>query len=69
MPRSVGVFRQVGWPVIPYPVDYRTSGDLKIVVTPDVARRWSEFDQAIKAWIGLLAYWLTGRSSAPIPAP
>lgn len=69
MPRSVGVFRQVGWPVIPYPVDYRTTGDLEILVVPDVAQRWTEFDQAIKAWTGLLAYWLTGRIPTLFPAP
>jgi uncharacterized SAM-binding protein YcdF (DUF218 family) len=69
MPRSVGAFRQVGWPVIPYPVDYRTTGAVEILVAPDVAGRWNEFDQAVKAWIGLLAYWLSGRSSALFPAP
>ena len=69
MPRSVGVFRQVSWPVIPYPVDYETEGEVEILVRPDVARRWNEFDRAVKAWIGLLAYWLSGRSSAPFPAP
>ena len=26
MPRSVGVFRKGGWRVIPYPVDYRSTG-------------------------------------------
>jgi uncharacterized SAM-binding protein YcdF (DUF218 family) len=69
MPRSVGVFRQVGWPVIPFPVDYRTTGEVEILVVPDVARRWNEFDQSLKAWIGLAAYRLTGRSSALFPAP
>ena len=69
MPRAVGVFRQVGWPVIPYPVDYRTTGDLEVLVVPEVSQRWNQFDDAVKAWIGLMAYWLTGRSSAPFPAP
>jgi uncharacterized SAM-binding protein YcdF (DUF218 family) len=69
MPRSVGVFRQAGWPVIPYPVDYRTTGNVEILVIPDVARRWTEFDQAVKGWVGLAAYRLTGRSSALFPAP
>jgi uncharacterized SAM-binding protein YcdF (DUF218 family) len=69
MPRAIGVFRQVDWPVIPCPVDYRTTGEVEILVVPDVARRWNEFDQALKAWVGLAAYWLTGRSSAPFPAP
>jgi uncharacterized SAM-binding protein YcdF (DUF218 family) len=26
MPRSIGAFRQAGFPVIPYPVNYRTNG-------------------------------------------
>ena len=69
MPRSVGVFRQVGWPVIPYPVDYRTSDEIALLQVPDVAKRWIEFDQAIRSWVGLGAYWLTGRSSALFPAP
>jgi len=69
MPRSVGVFRQVGWPVVPYPVDYETEGEFRILIRPDAALRWNEFDRAVKEWVGLLAYWLSGRSSAPFPAP
>jgi uncharacterized SAM-binding protein YcdF (DUF218 family) len=69
MPRSVGVFRQVGWPVVAYPVDYRTSDEIEILAIPDAANRWSECDEATKAWIGLVVYWLTGRSSALFPAP
>ncbi|MGH6895664.1 MAG: YdcF family protein [Geminicoccaceae bacterium] len=69
MPRSVGVFRQVGWRVIAYPVDFRTSDEVGFMQGPDAARRWTEFDQAIKSWVGLAAYWLTGRTSALFPAP
>jgi uncharacterized SAM-binding protein YcdF (DUF218 family) len=69
MPRSVGVFRQVGWPVIPYPVDYRTSGGIVALVVPNVAQQWREFGHAVKSWVGLVAYWVTGRSSALLPAP
>jgi uncharacterized SAM-binding protein YcdF (DUF218 family) len=29
MPRAVGCFETIGWPVIPYPVDYRTTGRLE----------------------------------------
>jgi uncharacterized SAM-binding protein YcdF (DUF218 family) len=69
MPRSVGVFRQVGWPVIAYPVDYRTRDGFEILAIPYAARRWIEFDEAVKAWVGLAAYRVTGRSSALFPAP
>ncbi len=70
MPRSVGIFRRLGFDVIPYPVAYRTFGD---------ARDWTEIgsfgdrlfmlDFSIREWIGLLAYHLTGKTSALFPAP
>jgi uncharacterized SAM-binding protein YcdF (DUF218 family) len=69
MPRAVGVFGQVGWPVIPYPVDYRTSGEFGLLVAPDAGQRWRELDQAVQSWIGLIAYWLSGRISTPFPGP
>jgi uncharacterized SAM-binding protein YcdF (DUF218 family) len=75
MPRSVGIFRQAGWPVTAYPVDYRTAGrvDLRLVLTrlaePDVAARLLEIDLAVKGWAGLVAYWLMGRTGALFPGP
>jgi uncharacterized SAM-binding protein YcdF (DUF218 family) len=65
----VGCFRQVGWPVLPYPVDYRTRGEFQLLLIPDAARRWLEFDDAIRSWIGLLAYWMTDRIPDLLPAP
>jgi uncharacterized SAM-binding protein YcdF (DUF218 family) len=69
MPRAVGAFRQVGWPVIPYPVDYRTGGELRLLVAPDAGQRWRELDQAVQSWIGLIAYRLSGRIPTLFPAP
>jgi uncharacterized SAM-binding protein YcdF (DUF218 family) len=69
MPRAVGAFRQVGWPVIPYPVDYRTDGELSLIAAPDAGQRWRELDQAVRSWIGLIAYRLTGRIPTLLPAP
>ncbi len=69
IPRAVGAFRQVGWQVIPYPVDYRTGGEFSVLVVPDAAQRWRELDQAVRSWLGLIAYWLTGRIPTPFPAP
>ena len=75
MPRSVGVFRQAGWPVIPYPVDYRSAGAIDLpgalrrLAEPDVAVRLVEIDLAVKSWAGLVAYRLMGRTSALFPAP
>lgn len=70
MPRSMGVFRQAGFPVVPYPVDYRTmrSDDLTrgFATQSDGLRR---LDVAMREVIGLVAYRLTGRTDALFPAP
>lgn len=71
MPRAMGVFRQAGWEgVIAYPVDWRTRGPQDF---------WRPFgsssegflrvDIAVKEWIGLAVYWLSGRSAALYPSP
>ena len=62
MPRSVGLFRKVGFPVIPWPVDYRTSGAEGIGLFRDnPADSLQTTTTAIREWIGLAAYWLSGR--------
>ncbi len=70
MPRAVGAFRAAGFPVEPYPVDYRTRGAIDILrpfaSLGDGLRRT---DTAMREWIGLVVYWATGRSAALFPAP
>lgn len=70
MPRSIGVFRKAGFDVVAWPVDLRTSGWRDATRTfasvPDGLRR---LDSGTKEWIGLVAYWLMGRTSALYPAP
>ena len=70
MPRAVGIFRQVGFPITPYPVDYRTDGRIwSLGLVKSSAQGVSTADLAAHEWIGLLAYRLTGRSNALFPAP
>lgn len=70
MPRSVGIFRKIGFDVIPYPVDYQTGG-----VPGDFVgfRRPGEvfrvLETASHEWIGLVSYWMSGKSAALFPAP
>jgi uncharacterized SAM-binding protein YcdF (DUF218 family) len=70
MPRAMGVFRAAGFPVEAYPVDWRTRGP------QDALRPFSTLgsgmertDTAVREWVGLLVYWLTGRSAALFPGP
>jgi uncharacterized SAM-binding protein YcdF (DUF218 family) len=70
MPRSIGAFRKAGFPVEAYPVDYRTAGTANLWIPFDsVASGLSRTDTAAREWVGLLVYWLTGRSSELFPAP
>jgi uncharacterized SAM-binding protein YcdF (DUF218 family) len=70
MPRSIGVFRRAGWPeLVPWPVDFRTTGSWTLVGAPSMARRLSELDDAAYEWYGLLYYWLLDSTDAPFPAP
>ncbi|WP_029004514.1 YdcF family protein [Azorhizobium doebereinerae] len=70
MPRAVGCFRAVGFPVTAYPVDYRTVSP-KALDGPflRVAQGLDLTDFAAKEWLGLLAYYLTGRIPVLFPAP
>ena len=70
IPRSMGAFRQAGFDVEPWPVDYRTRGDADLTRPFDkVSEGLRRVDTATREWVGLLAYWLTGRSDALFPAP
>lgn len=65
MPRAVGAFCAVGWPVVPYPVDYRSGGPLRPGI--DYAGHLGLLNTAVKEWGGLAVYYLTGRSDSPFP--
>jgi uncharacterized SAM-binding protein YcdF (DUF218 family) len=70
MPRSVGVFRAAGFDVIPFPTDFRTSGSKDAwLPSGSIAAGLQRTDLAVKEWMGLLAYWIAGRSSALLPGP
>ena len=69
MPRSVGIFRQVGWDVIPFPVDYHSKGDLDLAPSFNLVGGISSLSWAVHEWLGLLVYWLTDKSDAFFPGP
>ena len=64
MPRSVGIFRQQGWDVVPYAVDYRVSDNTFSV---QFWLNMRDLSTAVREWIGLLAYYLTGKTDQLLP--
>lgn len=70
MPRSMALFRKAEFPVLPWPVDYRTSGEEGIgFFTDNPVDSLQTATLGIREWIGLIAYWLTGRIDEPFPSP
>jgi len=70
MPRAIGAFRQAGFEVEAWPVDYRSRGKDDLARPFDkVSEGLRRVDVASREWAGLLAYWLTGRSDTLFPAP
>jgi uncharacterized SAM-binding protein YcdF (DUF218 family) len=70
MPRAIGIFREAGFDVEPYPVDWRTSGSGDALRPfPTVGDGLRRTDTAVREWVGLLVYWLMGMSSSLFPAP
>ncbi len=68
MPRSLGLFRQAGLAVTPWPVDYRTSGIEKPGL--DFSQPSLNAQQAATAareWLGLAGYYLAGRIGSLLP--
>lgn len=67
MPRSVGIFCKEEWPVIPYPVDHQTNKDNLFRINFDLLNNLYTLKTAIKEWLGLFAYYLSGKTNAVIP--
>jgi len=70
MPRAKALFDKSGFATVPWPVDYRTSGREGIGLFRDnPADSLQVTTMAIREWIGLFAYWLSGRIDQPFPGP
>jgi uncharacterized SAM-binding protein YcdF (DUF218 family) len=70
MPRAIGAFRQAGFPIEAYPVDYQTEGweDLW-KFSSALMGGINRLNTAVHEWLGLLTYWITGRIPVLFPGP
>ena len=70
MPRAMGVFEKAGFHPIAYPVSFYTDGrrpDLR--PTSKSVLNLRVFTLAMREWIGLAAYWASGRIDHLFPGP
>ena len=70
MPRAIGCFRQAGFTVEAFPVDYRTRGWSDLLHFHSFSSDGLlQLDLAAKEWVGLLAYKLAGYIPDWLPGP
>ena len=69
MPRSMALFEKAGFNVTAFPVAFRTLDVGRVRWEVDPARNLETVDVAVKEWIGLAAYWATGRIDRLFPGP
>lgn len=69
MPRAVGCFRRIGFPVEAYPVDWHTRPRLQLSLSRKFGGGLAGLDTAVHEWLGLLVYRIAGRTNALLPGP
>jgi uncharacterized SAM-binding protein YcdF (DUF218 family) len=67
MPRAIGCFRSVGWPVVAFPVDYHTRHEQWS--TPSLGHGLELLDWGVHEWVGLLYYRIEGWIPSILPGP
>ncbi len=67
MPRSIGIFCKADWPMIPYPVDHQTNKDNLFRIDFNLLENMRTLKTAQKEWLGLFAYYLSGKTTAFLP--
>lgn len=68
MPRAIGCFRKVGIDPIPYNVEYTQNEDQIFIPLPS-PESLIHLKTALKEWIGLMVYRLSGYTSEFFPSP
>lgn len=71
MARAVGTFSKAGWTgIVPFPVDYGTDYELgEFEPKFRLGANLTDLSEAVREYIGLVAYYLMGRTSELLPGP
>ncbi len=70
MPRAIAAFRAAGFPVEAYPVDWRTRGPIDALRPfTRLSDGLNQTDTAVREWVGLFVYRLTGKTTELFPSP
>ena len=67
MPRAMGCFRKAGWNIYAAPSGYYTKGQYRLSAAFNFEGQLRDLSMAAHEYIGLVSYWLMGRTSALWP--
>ena len=68
MPRTMAVFKQLDWEVIPYPTGMKTTGKYRLLQNSfNVVGNFFFLHKALKEIIGVGVYYITGKSALFFP--
>ena len=68
MPRAISSFQKEGLNPLAYPVDYKTKAE-EMPWTLIYKQGAALIDKGLHEWVGLVAYYITGRTTQLLPAP
>ena len=68
MPRAMGIFCKQNWKVMPYPVDHQTLPSKLYQPGFGLLGHANHLKLAMHEWVGLLAYYLSGKTDQLYPA-
>lgn len=69
MPRSVALFRKGGFNVIPFPVDYHTTGEYEPWFFLGLRLNLDGWAASSREWLGMVMNYIMGRSGEIYPSP
>ena len=64
MRRSINIGKKLNWKFIPYAVDFNETKKIKFIPSLNILNNMNKFQSASHEWVGLIAYFLMGRSSS-----
>ena len=63
MHRALSIAKHLDWNFIPYPTDFRQSKKFRWKISFNILRNLNDFEKSSHEWIGLISYYLLGRSA------
>ncbi len=69
VPRAMGVFRKVGWNVTPMPADHTVVPNGEWQPQFNLALGFAAINEGLHEWLGMIAYYFSGKSDELFPAP